>query len=133
MTHGTRGGASGGSSGSPARRPGRDTRTRGVTSGAAAATSLPLLDDLFLARRISDASAELLRTILHRRYKLHLSIILTSNRLVQDWGKYLGDNTMGSTILERLMHRSTKLDFEGQSCRLKEATARFARDTSNDS
>ena len=75
----------------------------------------------------------MLQTILHRRYKRHRSIIVTPDRLVQDWGKYLGDNTMGSVILDRLMHRSTKLDFEGQSYRLEEATARFARDTSNDS
>jgi len=94
---------------------------------------LVVLDDLFLARRISDAAAELLQTIVHQRYKLHRSIIVTSNRVVQDWGKYLGDNTMGSTILDRLMHRSTMLEFEGKSYRLKEAAARIARDTSNDS
>jgi len=92
---------------------------------------LLVLDDLFLARRISDAGAELLQTIVHRRYKLHRSIIVTSNRVVQDWGKYLGDNTMGSTILDRLMHRSTLLEFEGKSYRLKEATARIAQETSN--
>ncbi|MCY7308611.1 MAG: ATP-binding protein, partial [Rhodoferax sp.] len=51
---------------------------------------------------------------------------------VQDWGKYLGDNTTGTTILDRLMHRSTLLEFEGRSYRLKEAAARMARDTSND-
>jgi DNA replication protein DnaC len=94
---------------------------------------LLVLDDLFLARRISDAGAELLQTIVHRRYKLHRSIIVTSNRVVQDWGKYLGDNTMSSTILDRLMHRSSLLEFEGKSYRLKEATARIAQETSNNS
>ena len=29
-----------------------------------------LLDDLFLARRIADVSAELLQAIVHQRYKL---------------------------------------------------------------
>ena len=94
---------------------------------------LLVLDDLFLARRISDAGAELLQTIVHRRYKLRRSIVVTSNRVVQDWGKYLGDNTMGSTILDRLMHRSTLLEFEGKSYRLKEAAARIAQETSNNS
>lgn len=94
---------------------------------------LLVLDDLFLARRISDAGAELLQTIVHRRYKLHRSIIVTSNRVVQDWGKYLGDNTMGSTILDRLMHRSTLLEFEGKSYRLNEAAARIAQETPNNS
>ena len=83
--------------------------------------------EMFLARRITDASAELLQTVVHRRYKLRRSIVVTSNRVVQDWGKYLGDNTMSTTILDRLMHRATLLEFEGNSYRLKEAAARIAR------
>jgi len=88
---------------------------------------LLVLDDMFLARRITDAGAELLQTVVHRRYKLRRSIVVTSNRVVQDWGKYLGDNTMSTTILDRLMHRSALLEFEGKSYRLKEAAARMAQ------
>jgi DNA replication protein DnaC len=88
---------------------------------------LLVLDDMFLARRINDAGAELLQTVVHRRYKLRRSIVVTSNRVVQDWGKYLGDNTMSTTILDRLMHRSALLEFEGKSYRLKEAAARMAQ------
>ncbi len=87
---------------------------------------LLVLDDLFLARRIADVSAELLQTVVHQRYKLRRSIVVTSNRVVQDWGKYLGDNTMSTTILDRLMHRSTLLEFEGKSYRLQEAATRIA-------
>jgi len=93
---------------------------------------LIVLDDLFLARRIADASAELLQAVVHQRYKLRRSIVVTSNRVVQDWGKYLGDNTMSGTILDRLMHRSVLLEFEGKSYRLKEAAARLARDGTDD-
>jgi len=64
--------------------------------------------------RISEASAELLQTIVHRRYKLRRSIVVTSNRVIQDWGKYLGDNTTATTILDRLMHHATMLEFEGK-------------------
>lgn len=60
-----------------------------------------------------DCRAELLQTVVHQRYKLCRSIVVTSNRVVQDWGKYLGDNTMSTTNLDRL----------------KEAAARIARDT----
>jgi DNA replication protein DnaC len=88
---------------------------------------LLVLDDMFLARRINDAGAELLQTVVHRRYKLRRSIVVTSNRVVQDWGKYLADNTMSTTILDRLMHRSALLEFEGKSYRLKEAAARIAQ------
>ena len=87
---------------------------------------LLVLDDLFLARRISEHAAEVLQAIVHQRYKLRRSFVVTSNRVVQDWGKYLGDATMATTILDRLMHRCAMLEFEGKSYRLKEAAARIA-------
>ena len=87
---------------------------------------LLVLDDLFLARRISEHAAEVLQAIVHQRYKLRRSIVVTSNRVVQDWGRYLGDATMATTILDRLMHRCSMLEFEGKSYRLKEAAARIA-------
>jgi hypothetical protein len=31
--------------------------------------------------------------------------------VVQDWGRYLCDATMATTILERLMHRCALLEF----------------------
>ena len=90
---------------------------------------LLILDDLFLARRISEHAAEVLQSIVHQRYKLRRSIVATSNRVVQDWGRYLGDATMATTILDRLMHRCAMLEFEGKSYRLKEAAARIAIST----
>ncbi len=75
---------------------------------------------------------ELLQAVIHQRYKLRRSVVVTSNRVVQDWGKYLGDNTMSGTILDRLMHRSVLLEFEGKSYRLKEAAARIARVSTDD-
>ena len=87
---------------------------------------LLVLDDLFLARRIADVSAELLQAIVHQRYKLRRSIVITSNRVVQDWGKYLADATMATTFLDRLMHRCAMLEFEGKSYRMKEAASRIA-------
>jgi DNA replication protein DnaC len=89
---------------------------------------LLVLDDLFLARRIPEAAAELLQADVHRRYKLRRAII-TSNRVVTDWGKYLKDVTMATTILDRLMHRCSMLEFEGKSYRLKEASSRLAIST----
>ena len=90
---------------------------------------LLVLDDLFLARRISEHAAEVLQAIVHQRYKLRRSIVVTSNRVVQDWARYLGDATMATTILDRLMHRCTMLEFEGKSYRLKEAAARIVIST----
>ena len=58
--------------------------------------------------------------------QLSIRMLSALNRVVQDWGKYLGDATMGTTILDRLMHRAAMLEFEGKSYRLKEAAARIA-------
>lgn len=90
------------------------------------AADLLVLDDLFLARRVSEHGAELLQTLVHQRYKLRRSVLITSNRVVQDWGRYLGDTTMATTILDRLMHRCAMLEFQGKSYRLKEAASRLA-------
>jgi hypothetical protein len=87
---------------------------------------LLVLDDLFLARRISEPAAELLQAIVHARYKHRASLVITSNRMLEDWGKYLGDNTMATTILDRLMHRAAMLRFEAKSYRLREVAARIA-------
>ena len=103
-----------------------DTREQAERLKAWIETDLLILDDLFLARRMADCAAELLQSIVHQRYKLRRSVVITSNRVVQDWGKYLGDNTMATTILDRLMHRCAMLEFEGKSYRLKEAAARFS-------
>ena len=103
-----------------------DTREQTERLKAWIAADLLILDDLFLARRMADCAAELLQSIVHQRYKLRRSVVITSNRVVQDWGKYLGDNTMATTILDRLMHRCAMLEFEGKSYRLKEAAARFS-------
>jgi DNA replication protein DnaC len=91
---------------------------------------LLVLDDLFLAKRVSEAAAELLQTLVHQRYRRRSSVLVTSNRVIQDWGSYLGDMTMASTILDRLMHRSRLLEFEGKSYRLKEAAHRIAAKSS---
>jgi DNA replication protein DnaC len=99
----------------------QDRQLRGLVE-----PDLIVLDDMFLAKRISDAGAELLQALVHQRYKLRRSIVVTSNRIVQDWGSYLGDNTMATTILDRLMHHSQLLEFEGKSYRLKEAASRLA-------
>lgn len=90
---------------------------------------LLVLDDLFLARAIPDDAGAWLQTLIHQRYKLRRSVIVTSNRVVQDWGTYLRDNTMSTTILDRLMHHCHLLEFDGRSYRLKEAAEALARET----
>jgi DNA replication protein DnaC len=88
---------------------------------------LLVLDDLFMARRIAQDAADQLQSIVHKRYKLRRSLLITSNRIIADWTPYLGDSALASTILDRLMHRSVLIEFKGRSYRLKEAAARLAK------
>lgn len=86
---------------------------------------LLVIDDLFL-RKLPQTAGDDLQEIILDRYKYKKSTLVTSNRIVDDWGKCLGDNMAASTILDRLMHRAHFLQFEGKSYRLKEAAIRLA-------
>ena len=88
---------------------------------------LLVLDDLFLARHLAPEGADELQSLLHKRYKLRRSVLITSNRIIDDWEKYLGDAALSNAILDRLMHRSVLVEFKGKSYRLKEAASRLAK------
>jgi len=90
---------------------------------------LLVLDDLFLARQLPAEAADALQSILHKRYKLRRSSLITSNRIIEDWHNYLGDAALTTAILDRLLHRSVLLEFRGKSYRLKEAASRLAKTT----
>ena len=48
------------------------------------------------------------------------SNILTSNKGFADRGELLGDTVMATAILDRLLHRSHKINFRGESYRLND-------------
>jgi len=58
----------------------RKTRLRPVIDA-----DLVVLDDLFLSKRLPEGGAELLQSLIHQRYKLRRSLIVTSNRVIADW------------------------------------------------
>jgi DNA replication protein DnaC len=88
-------------------------------------TELLLIDDLFL-RRLPASAGDELADVLMSRYEKG-STIITSNRVIEDWGKLLGDVVVVAPLLDRLMHHGHLLKFEGKSWRLKEAAARVVR------
>ncbi|MEJ8848962.1 ATP-binding protein [Variovorax rhizosphaerae] len=45
--------------------------------------------------------------------------------MLQDWGKYLADAAMATTILDRLQHRCAMLEVVGKSYLLKAGAARI--------
>ncbi len=86
---------------------------------------LLVIDDLFL-RRLPPNAADELADVLISRYE-KASVMITSNRPIEDWAKLLGDVVIVTPLLDRLMHRGRLLKFEGKSWRLKEAAERVAK------
>ncbi len=87
---------------------------------------LLVIDDLFLRKRFPQGAADDLLDIILNRYNHRKSTLVTSNRPVEEWGDLLKDNAASSALLDRLMHRSRLLKFEGPSYRLKESALRRA-------
>lgn len=90
---------------------------------------LLVIDDLFLRKLPANAGDELADVLMSRYEKL--STMITSNRLIDDWPKLLGDAVVVTPLLDRLMHRGHLLKFEGKSWRLKEAAERVAKRAAN--
>jgi DNA replication protein DnaC len=88
-------------------------------------TDLLIIDDLFLRKKVPEQAADDLLDIILNRYSARKSTVITSNRLLEDWGKLLRDNAASSAIFDRLLHRGHLLKFEGKSYRLKEAAIRL--------
>jgi len=89
------------------------------------AADLLLIDDLFLRRLPPNAGDELADVLMSRYEKS--SVVITSNRMVDDWGKLLGDVVVVAPLLDRIMHHGRLLKFEGKSYRLKEAAEKVAK------
>jgi DNA replication protein DnaC len=90
-------------------------------------TDLLVIDDLFLRKKVPEQAADDLLDIILSRYSARKSTMITSNRLLEDWGKLLHDNAASSAIIDRLLHRGHLLKFEGKSYRLKEAAIRLTQ------
>src|SRR6202140_888172 len=91
------------------------------------AADLLVIDDLFL-RKLPPSAGDELADVLMSRYEKQ-STLITSNRLIDDWAKLLGDVVVVAPLLDRLMHHGHLLKLEGKSWRLKESAARLAKST----
>jgi DNA replication protein DnaC len=79
-------------------------------------TDLLVIED-FGMRRLPANAAEDLLEIFVRRYEKG-SIIVTSNRPLEDWGKLLGDTATTGAILDRFLHHAEVIKLEGKSHRM---------------
>ena len=46
--------------------------------------------------------------------------LITSNKSLQEWGKVLGDSSLASALVDRLMHHGQVYYLKGESYRLKD-------------
>lgn len=65
--------------------------------------------------------AHLLFKVIDQRYNLQKPLIFTTNVEEQDWADYLGDPISTKALLDRIFHRSIKIEIRGPSYRMHEA------------
>ena len=67
---------------------------------------------------LNSTAANLFFQLVNHLYEFK-SIVITSNRLFNEWGVTFNDNVIASAILDRLLHHSHNLTLLGDSFRLK--------------
>lgn len=77
--------------------------------------NLLIIDELLL-RPLNQNEPEDLHEIVRQRYERG-SIIVTSNRGIEEWMPFFGDPLLASTTLDRLLHHAHRIEFDGDSYR----------------
>jgi DNA replication protein DnaC len=77
---------------------------------------LLVIEDLGM-RRLPSGAAEDLLEVFVRRYE-KASVVITSNRPLEDWGQVLGDTAAAGAILDRFLHHAEVIHMEGRSYRM---------------
>ena len=82
--------------------------------------SLLIIDEVGYLK-LDKTQASLLFQVISGRYELGSATILTSNKAFGEWGDvFAGDAVMAGAALDRLLHRSTVLNINGESYRMME-------------
>ena len=71
--------------------------------------------------------ADLLFEVVTRRYEANRPIVVTTNKPFAEWGDVFPSAACVVTLVDRLVHRSEIVQFNGDSYRLKEARERSAK------
>ena len=78
---------------------------------------LLILDELGF-KKLPNYSAEDFFEIISRRYEKG-SVIITTNKIFEQWGEIFGDNVLVAAILDRIVHYSKVFNINGSSYRAK--------------
>lgn len=89
-------------------------------------SELVIIDDV-MYMSIDPKEANLFFQFIYERYD-HTAFILTSNKGPNEWGRFLGDQTLTAAILDRLLHRSEVISFSehDDSLRMKHRKTLFS-------
>jgi len=79
---------------------------------------LLIVDDMGM-KQLPKRSGEYLFEIVMRRYETR-SMIMTSNRPLEDWGKLIGDVPAATAILDRFLHHAEIVTITGKSYRIND-------------
>jgi DNA replication protein DnaC len=88
---------------------------------------LLVLEDLGMKRLPRTAGEDLLETVV-RRYEKG-SIIMTTNRSLEDWGQVLGDTAAAGAILDSFPHHVEVIRLQGRSYRMHNRRELHSRQT----
>jgi len=80
---------------------------------------LLILDEVGFKRFPQNGSDDFFEVI-RSRYETG-SLIVTTNRNFEDWGKLFGDNVMASAIIDRIIHHAVLIKLIGDSYRVRNA------------
>lgn len=80
--------------------------------------NLVILDELGF-KKVPDYSADDFFDLISKRYEQG-SLIITTNKPLEQWGEIFADNILAGAISDRIVHHSVILKLSGQSFRTKE-------------
>jgi DNA replication protein DnaC len=83
---------------------------------------LLIIDELGYLPLQAEGAAALFQVAAQRYLKG--SIVLTTNRGIASWGQIFDDPMVAAAMLDRLLHRSTVLQIDGESYRMRAHRAR---------
>lgn len=93
-----------------------------TTMRSLAGPGLLIIDELGYLPLPSEGAAALFQVVAQRYLKG--SIVLTTNRGIASWGQIFDDPMVAAAMLDRLLHKSTVLQIDGDSYRMRAHRAR---------
>ena len=82
-----------------------------------------LIIDDFGLKPLTEEQADDLYDIVYERYQKG-SLMLTSNRSLEEWMALFGDSIQANSLLDRLCHNAHQLEWEGESYRRRKRPAK---------